>query len=149
MKKIIEKLSTEVQVLEELLMAKRAELEATKTAAAQGTTALRDRAREQALEELFKLVFQVSAGLIKVTIVPEKDVTAIIRLQHNSARKIMDALRPISEGMVVVENRADLFGNPYIQISFPYNQLKSVEDGLQLSSGVNLSASESKITARC
>ena len=147
MRERIEKLSKEILDLEKLLEDKTEELEGLNNMVDEAKEARRVRSEEAILEPLFRRVFNQSAY---VEVDPEEGVNAQIWIKHSASPKINAILGPITDHTVSIKNGVDYTGyNQYVDITFPYEKLTSVKEGLTLSAGVDLSEDKPRFTAMC
>jgi hypothetical protein len=150
----IEGLSREIEILEADMRTKLADLrtqrDQLRMAMHLDYQGRRNANAEAALGELFQKVFPAATNTM-TEIVPEQDVKVTIFLMHSVSSKIYATLVGMTEGHLSVKNESHLFyaSDQYVVVTFPYDKLESVMNGLSLSSEIDVSEDKQHSLGRC
>jgi hypothetical protein len=147
---LIEGLSRNIERLEAQLADMRTERDQLRMAMHLDYQGRRNANAEAALGELFQKVFPAATNTM-TEIVPEQDVKVTIWLKHSVSSKIYTTLIGMTEGHLSVKNELDKIhhSNQNIVVTFPYDKLESVMNGLRLSSVIDLSEDRPRLIAQC
>ena len=99
---------------------------------------LRDKKEEEALETLVKRVFP-KLDVLQCFVYPETIVVLELLLWHQTAEKVDDIFRPMTDNQVaIIPGYIPLVDQEFLTIRFSIDKLESVKEGLGLSRSIEL-----------